>query len=155
MNQEKKFALLRIGFGFVWAIDAWFKWQPAFLNSFVDQVSAMLTGQPGWIDSWIQLWVTLVSPHPYFFALIVALSETAVAVGLILGFYTRTALSGGIILSLIIWAVPEGFGGPYVAGSTDIGAGIIYVFVLLALWAGACWRAYSVDARIAKRNLNG
>ena len=78
-------------------------------------------------------------------------SESAIAIGLICGLYTRTALLGGILLSLIIWTVPEGFGGPYMAGSTDIGTGVIYVFVLLALWAGASWRVYSVDAHFAKR----
>jgi hypothetical protein len=26
--------ILRILFGAVWGIDAWFKWQPAFLNNF-------------------------------------------------------------------------------------------------------------------------
>ena len=30
-------------------------------------------------------------------------------------------------------SVPEGFGGPYGPGSTDIGTGIIYSFVFLAL----------------------
>jgi hypothetical protein len=27
---------LRITFGVVWAIDAWFKWQPGFINDFAD-----------------------------------------------------------------------------------------------------------------------
>src|SRR5207245_6909546 len=38
-----------------------------------------------------------------------------------------------LILSLLIWAIPEGFGGPYGPGSTDIGTGIVYSFVFLSL----------------------
>jgi len=149
MSQEKTSALLRIAFGFVWAIDAWFKWQPAFQNGFVNQVSAMLPGQPHWVAVWIQWWVSIVSVDPHLFALIVALGETAIAIGLIFGLYTRTALVGAILLSLIIWSVAEGFGGPYTPGVTDIGTGIIYVFVLVALWVGKSWQEYSLDSRRA------
>ncbi len=39
----------------------------------------------------------------------------------------------------VIWSTAEGFGGPYTAGSTDIGAAIIYVLVFLALWFGHAW----------------
>jgi len=45
----------------------------------------------------------------------------------------KIAYLGGIIFSLFIWAIPEGFGGPYGPGSTDIGTGIIYSFVFLSL----------------------
>ena len=148
MEKQKLFALLRIAFGLVWAIDAYFKWQPAFLNGFADQVTITLSGQPRWIMDWIQLWGNTVTPHAYVWGIIVALSETAIAIGLIFGLFTRTAIIGGIILSLIIWTVPEGFGGPYAPGSTDIGTGIIYVFVLLALWIGVSWKTYSIDSRL-------
>ncbi len=153
MTQEKLMACIRIAFGFVCGIDAWFKWQPAFQNGFVDQVSGALDGQPALIAAWIQGWVHLVSINPHFFAVIVALSETALALGLIFGLFTRAALAGGILLALIIWSVPEGFGGPYVAGSTDIGTAIIYVFVLLALWAGRSWIALSLDSILKKEKI--
>ena len=37
----------------------------------------------------------------------------------------------GIFTSLVIWGVPEGFGGPYGPTSTDIGTGIIYAMVFI------------------------
>jgi hypothetical protein len=40
--QARGIAGLRILFGFVWLIDAWFKWQP----DFVTQFSNYLTGSP-------------------------------------------------------------------------------------------------------------
>jgi len=39
----------------------------------------------------------------------------------------------GLFLSFIIWAVPEGFGGPYGPNSTDIGTGIVYGLAFLML----------------------
>ena len=47
----------------------------------------------------------------------------------------KLAYLSGILLSLLIYSVDEGFGGPYGPGSTDIGAAIIYVFVFFALIA--------------------
>ncbi len=148
---ERIFALLRFAFGCVWAIDAWLKWQPAFISNFTTVVGQAADGQPAWIAAWIHLWVSIVSVHPYAWAIAVALAETAIAIGLLFGFFTRTALAGGIVLSLLIWSIPQGFGGPYMPGMPDIGAGIIYIFVMLALWAGSCWKQYSVDALLAKR----
>jgi nitrite reductase (NO-forming) len=49
---------------------------------------------------------------------------------------------------VLIWAVAEGFGGPYTSGASDIGTAIIYavVFVgLLALMAYTGPARYSVD----------
>ena len=45
--------LLRIAFGVVWAIDAWFKWQPAFVDNFTDYLAGARQDQPAWIQSWM------------------------------------------------------------------------------------------------------
>ena len=129
MKSERKFAFLRIAFGCVWAIDAWFKWQPAFLNGLIDMLKSMLDGQPLWVQTWINFWIHIIGFNPHLFAVMVALVETAIALGLIFGFLTRTALVVSIIFSVLLWSIGEGFGGPYVAGSTDIGCAIIYAFV--------------------------
>jgi nitrite reductase (NO-forming) len=53
----------------------------------------------------------------------------------IFGFMQKIAYTGGVILSLQIWTIPEGSGGSYVGGSgtTDIGTGIIYAVAFLGL----------------------
>lgn len=146
MQEYTSFALLRIAFGIVWAIDALFKWNPAFINNFTTYLTNGAQGQSALVQAWINLWVRGVSVNPHFFAIVVALCETAIAVGLIFGFLTRIAIIGGIAMTLVIWSTAEGFGGPYVAGSTDIGAAIIYALLFFALWAGKCWERYSIDA---------
>jgi len=40
-------AILRIAFGLVWAVDAWFKWQPDFINNFSSYLTGSLDGQAG------------------------------------------------------------------------------------------------------------
>src|SRR6266702_7464875 len=50
--------LLRILFGIVWGIDAWFKWQPDFVNNFTTYLTGAQDGQPWPIHHWIGFWST-------------------------------------------------------------------------------------------------
>ncbi len=150
MSEDKLFALLRIIFGCVWAIDAYFKWQPAFINNLTDYLAEGAQGQPALVQGWINLWTHGVAVDPHLFAIIVAVGETAIAIGLLFGLLTKIAMAGGIAMMLVIWSTAEGFGGPYIAGSTDIGAALIYVLLFLALWAGKSWRCWSIDTRLRR-----
>jgi uncharacterized membrane protein YphA (DoxX/SURF4 family) len=80
--------------------------------------------------------------------------EFTLGLSLIVGVGRKVAYTGGFFLSLLIWSVPEGFGGPYGPGSTDIGTGIIYAFVflfLLILNAAFGPSEFSLDAIIERR----
>ena len=146
MEEGKKFALLRIAFGLVWLIDAWFKWQPAFVSGFTDYLSGALEGQPHLVQAWIQLWIGIVGVNPTVFAYVVAAAETLIGLALVFGALTRWAIYGGIALALVVWTTAEGFGGPYQAGSTDIGSAAIYVLVFASLLIGRSWERWSLDA---------
>jgi nitrite reductase (NO-forming) len=126
-------SIARIAFGFVWLIDAYFKFQPGFAQNFSNLIQSGGQGQPGWLAPWFAFWVNFTSFNPAAWAYIIAFSELAVAISLILGFMRRVGYSGGFVLSLLIWSVPEGFGGPYGPSSTDIGTAIIYAIVFLML----------------------
>lgn len=143
--RSRAFGVMRIVFGLVWAIDAWFKWQPAFQNGFVTYLTGALDGQPLWVKAWIGFWIDIVKVHPHDFALVVALGETALATGLIFGIFTNLAVLGGLLLTLVIWTTAEGFGGPYTAGSTDIGTAIIYMFVFVAVFLSQAGLQHGVD----------
>lgn len=146
MDCTKKFAVLRIAFGIIWAIDAFFKWQPDFFINLTSYLAGGAEGQPLLVQKWIHLWISVVGVNPHLFAVLVALAETALAIALIFGIFTRLACYGGILLSLVIWSTAEGFGGPYTAGSTDIGSAIIYVLVFVALVIGQSSKAWGIDA---------
>ena len=150
MPAQKKFAWLRIAFGIIWSIDAYFKWQPNFFANFTGYLSGNLDSQPTAVKAWINLWIHVVGVNPNFFALLVAIAETSIALALIFGIFPRIATWGGILMSLVIWSTAEGFGGPYTAGSTDIGAAIIYVLVFLALWFGHAWDDVSIKRTITE-----
>jgi nitrite reductase (NO-forming) len=145
--------LVPMFFGLIWAIDAWFKWQPEFQHSFMKIVQGGAESQPSWLGSWYQFWQTSLRPYAPSLALVTAIVETIIAVALIVGFARKPLYIIGALWSLGIWAIPEGFGNTSRADYTDIGTSIIYVTVFAALWAlDACTgpRRYSLDALIER-----
>jgi uncharacterized membrane protein YphA (DoxX/SURF4 family) len=144
-------AFLRILFGVVWGIDAWFKFQADFINNFSTYLTGSLDGQPGWVQGWINFWINVVKVDPHVFAHLVAFGELAIAIALILGAFSNLTAVGGILLSIVIWTTAEGFGGPYVAGSTDIGAAIIYVLVFVGLFLALAGMTFGLDRFITPK----
>lgn len=124
---------IRTAFGLAWAFDAYLKWQPSFFNNYLSYITGIVDGQPKWLMPWFNFWVDLIKRDPNLFAWGTRIVETLIAAGLLLGLSRRWVYVLGIVFALLIWSIPEGFGGPYAPGSTDVGAGLIYVFVFLAL----------------------
>lgn len=120
---------LRIVFGLVWLIDAYFKWLPGFHDNLDKYLEEGAEGQPAIVQAWINLWVNVIGVQPHFYSNVIAVAETALAIALIVGLFSNLAYLVGVVLSLGIWSTAEGFGGPYQAGSVDIGTGIVYVLV--------------------------
>jgi uncharacterized membrane protein YphA (DoxX/SURF4 family) len=143
--------ILRIVFGVVWAIDAWFKWQPDFINNFTSYLKGAQEGQPVVVHHWVGFWINTVQVDPHLFAYVVAASETAVALALILGVFTNLTSVTGSLLAVVIWSTAEGFGGPYQAGSTDIGAAIIYVLVFAGLFLSCAGLYYGLDQKLTPK----
>jgi uncharacterized membrane protein YphA (DoxX/SURF4 family) len=141
---------LRIVFGVIWAIDAWLKWQPAFRANFGQLVSGAAHGQPAFLSGWFDLWQLIVAGHAPLFAVLTATTETYLAFAVLTGFARRVTYTIGIGYALMIWSVAEGFGGPYVPGTTDIGAAVIYSLVFWALLLLDSGRV-SLDGAIAIR----
>ena len=145
-------SFIRIILGTVWLIDGSLKFQPGFVDSFSGLIKS--AGQPGWLQPWFNFWynVTVGNAAPFVYG--IGILEISLGVALVLGVVRKLAYMGGLILSLLIWAVPEGFGGPYGPGSTDIGTGIAYSFVFLSLIiinAMSGTSKYSLDYLIERR----
>lgn len=150
--RARAIALLRVAFGLIWAIDAWLKWQPGFLSSFTAQITQAKQDQPQGVQSWLSFWSHIVGSNPHFFAYLTAVTETALAAFLILGLLTNVTCLVGMVWSLAIWAIPEGFGGPYKPGeSTDVGTALLYALMFAVLLAIAAGRYYSVDQWLTRR----
>ncbi len=143
--------VLRIAFGVIWAIDAWFKWQPDFIRDFMSYLTETAEGQPPVVRAWIDFWMNGIHVNAQVFAYLTAIAETALAVGLILGVLSNLTYVIGILLSLVIWTTAEGFGGPYVPGSTDIGAAVIYVLVFVGLFFSSAGNYLGLDRYLTPR----
>lgn len=90
---------------------------PAQVESgYMDEIRGAADGQPAWLHGWFTFWINLQAPRATFFAYLVAVIETAIALALIFGFARKLSYISAIVLSLLIWAMAEGFGGPYTSG---------------------------------------
>ena len=145
---------VRVGFGIMWAIDAGLKWRASFRHQYLDLLTSAEKAQASWLHPWFNFWIDLQRHHVNEFAYLVAAVETLIAAALILGFARKVTYITGAVFSLLIWSTAEGFGGPYTAQSTDIGAAILYALVFVALLAISAQfgpSRYSLDALIERR----
>lgn len=147
-------AILRIVFGFMWAVDASFKWRSTFRDNFLTSVVSAGQGQAGYLHGWFNFWASLLRHDPHLFAYLVAVAESLIALSLMTGFARRSTYLAAALFSLLIWSIAEGFGGPYGSNSTDIGTGIVYAVVFLSLYGLdrlAVPAKWSVDWYIERR----
>jgi uncharacterized membrane protein YphA (DoxX/SURF4 family) len=145
------FTAFRIAFGLVWLIDGLMKIAYLQPSDIVNMVQTAGQGQPGWLQPWYNFWLSSVTSSPAAAFYSIGAIEALLGVVLIVGFLRKIVYFGGIVYSLMIWAVAEGFGGPYGPGSTDIGAAVVYAFVFVAMMIaerGAKYGDYSLDALI-------
>ncbi len=125
---------LRILFGGVWLVDGLLRFQAGASPQLSYWMVVMAgQGQPAWLSGWYAYWTGFIGGAPTFWWYGVGSIELVIAVCLIAGFLRKPVYLVGLCLSLFLWTVPEGFGGPYAPGSTDMGAGILYAVVFLAL----------------------
>jgi len=127
--------LFRLMLGVAWFTDGILKFTSGFVNDFLASVQASQASAPSWLSGWFSFWATQASSNATLIVYTVGVLEIALGLALLFGFMRKIAYSGGVILALLIWAVPEGFGGPYQsgAGGTDIGTGVIYAIAFLGL----------------------
>jgi uncharacterized membrane protein YphA (DoxX/SURF4 family) len=146
----------RVLLGLVWLVDGVLKFTSGFVAGFPNAVAVAQGNAPSWLSGWYSFWTNQAASYPTLIVYTVGVLEALLGVVLILGLLRKLAYTGGIVLSLLIWAVPEGFGGPYQygAGGTDVGAGVIYAVAFLGLiLINATYGAsrYSLDYYIERR----
>ena len=146
-------AVLRVVFGAFWLVDGILKFQPGLVDAFPDMVRSAAAGQPQWLSGWFSFWAVVTSSNPAFFVYSTGALEVVLGLALVLGILRKISYTASFFLALVIWSVPEGFGGPYGPGSTDIGTGIVYSLAsLLFLTINAAFgpSRYSVDFAIER-----
>ena len=96
-------AVLRVAFGAVWAADASLKWQPAFQSNFMQLLSGVAQGQPGFLSWWFALWQAIVSGRAPILAFMTASTETYLALAVLTGFARKITYSVGLLYGLFVW----------------------------------------------------
>jgi nitrite reductase (NO-forming) len=128
----------RVILGVIWLINGTLKFTAGYNGSFLGDVQSSQQYAPSWLSGWYSFWVTQATNNTNLIVYTVGTLEILLGLALILGFIRKITYVAGVILSLLIWAVPEGFGasgqgyGPG-SGATDIGVGAIYALVFLGL----------------------
>ena len=146
--------VVRVLFGVAWFFDGLLKFQPGMTNIFLTTTNSSIAMDPAILQPWASFWTSQVAVNPGFFVILIGLLELALGFALIFGFMRKIAYTGGILLSLFIWCIGEGFGGVFMSGATDIGTGVIYVYVfllLLIIEATYGVSRYSLDYYIEKK----
>ncbi len=129
--------IVRLLFGVIWAIDAMLKWLPGYRHTYLSNLKTAAQGQPSFLHGWFHFWINLQSGAPSLFATLTGLMESSLALVLLLGIARRAGYAVGAVYAMLVWAVGEGFGGPYMSGTTDIGTGIVYAMMFITLLAFA------------------
>jgi hypothetical protein len=108
-------------------------------------VSAMGSGQPGWLSGLDNHLGAFLTSHGPAMAVVLAVALTVVAVSVYL---PRPAAQAGVVLAVVtaafIW-LAEGLGGILTGSGTDPNSGLLLALVALAYWplARAAWSATS------------
>ena len=148
--------VLRIIFGVVWGIDAWFKWQPEAVNNFANYLAGPGASQSGVVHGSINFWINVVKIDPRVFAHAVAAGETLVALALLLGAFSNLTNVLGILVAVVSWPTAAAFGGPYQAAA-GLGAAIVYApvivyaLVFVALFLTSAGTYLGLDRRLTPR----
>jgi nitrite reductase (NO-forming) len=143
-----------VAFGLIWLVDATLKWLPGFRSQYLATTKGAADGQPAVLHPWFRFWIAVQSHGTMTWAYAIALAETLIALAVIFGIARKLTYVVGALFSLLIWSVPEGFGGPYASGATDVGTAIIYAFVFLGLLVLSAYDGpdrYSVDHLLERR----
>lgn len=146
--------IVAVIFGVLWAIDGYFKFQNGLYTQLPGIIQQAASGQPAFLQGWFSFWHTVISYNPMLVTYGTGVLELSIAFALIAGFARKLAYFGGIVLAMFIWAVPEGFGGPYGAGSVTVGGGNIYalgLLFLIVLSATYGRDRYTIDYQLEKR----
>jgi nitrite reductase (NO-forming) len=127
------FSALRISLGILWAILAAETWSGSFLVHVQHYHEAVFQNPPGWLLPWFGTWVSLITPYPELFVGLARFFTTLIAIFLLIGFARKTTYIFGILFTLPLWTLMEGYENTNALGAINLGAAITYILVFLSL----------------------
>ncbi len=131
---------LTLGLGLLWLLDAALQFQPymftaAFPNDVIKPVGA---GSPGFVSGPSHWAASLMAGHIALWNTLFALTQLAIAVGLLCRRSVKPALVASIAWSVAVWWLGEGLGGVLAGPVSPLaglpGAVILYALVAILVW---------------------
>lgn len=151
MKLSRSFAIV---FGLVYLTEAFLAFHYDLAGNIVGVVDAQAAVAPPQLSGWFAFWKGQVTAAPMFYAYLIGILESLLAVCLILGFGRKVGYIGGAVFAIFAWGVGEGFGGLPTTGYSDPGTGIIQAIlflILLSLNATHGTDPFTLDAKIESR----
>lgn len=125
----------RIQWAVLWLVMA-FLWLTAS-SAASDATSAMLTSTGSGIGAITSLQNHLASASKgggVPIAFVLAALSAAIGVAVATGWYGRTFLWISIVLNLLYWIIPQGLGGVFAGGATDVDTGPLFILLAAAMF---------------------
>src|SRR2546427_9421831 len=102
-------SFIRVILGIVWLIDGYLKFSPGLVDSFPALIKS--EGQPALLPPWFNFWSRVTSANAAPFVYSIGTLEVVLGAALALWIMRKIAYLNGMVLSLLLWAIPEVFGG--------------------------------------------
>jgi len=136
----------------LWLSEAWFALTPA--NRAPQAVSGMISGmdggQPGWLAAILRGAASLVTGQDLAASIALAVAFVVIAAAVYLPERAaKAALVLAIVVSVVIWVIPQGLGGILAGGATDPNSGPLLVLLALAYWPSRTVTAPAVERSAA------
>lgn len=146
--------ITRIVLGAIFIADSLLKLIPDSAFLIKENVLTGAYGAWSFVYPWVAFWANFTANNINFFVYFAIIVEFLIGLFLILGFFKKFLYIAGAVYSIAIWLTISQFGGPYIAGTLDIGATPIYFLLfLLLIFSERNFNVYdlSIDKAIKKR----
>ena len=133
----------------LWMLDAALQLQPfMYTTAFPDTLRSAGQGSPGWVSAPAAWSAGLITHAQPLLNTLFALTQLAIAVGLLLPRWRKAALAVSVMWALLVWWLGEGLGmllaGPMNVAMGIPGAVLLYALVAVLVWPSARGRDQSV-----------
>jgi nitrite reductase (NO-forming) len=126
------FSALRAALGILWLLLAISVWSPGFATHMSEYTQDAFQ-KTTWLTPWFGTWVSLIAPAPGLWVALARILTPLMAFCLLFGFARKTAYITGIIITLPLWTLMEGYAPTQAFGVINLGLAISYILFFLSL----------------------
>ena len=125
--------------GLIWLLDGALQFQSfMYGNGFTSMLTGMASGQPHWLSSSLDWGAGLAGGHLDFWNTLFALTQLAIALGILFRPTVKLALAGSFVWVFIVWWFGEAFGMLFANTASPLtgapGAVLLYGLIGLIVW---------------------